>query len=113
MIRKIVDRYGKEAQLDITIEECAELIHDISIYKRSITKHGYSTYIVAKVAHAQLVEGVAQAMNAINSLVYALGIAKNELDKEIKESDCKSFMKAFGRLPKKEELDDSHFRKGN
>lgn len=108
MIKQIVDYYGEKAQLDITIEECAELIHAASKYKRAKCG-GYKTGIGEDYAKDKLVESMAQAINAIYSLVHITGIDLDMVKKEIEASDKEAYYMAFGRFPN----DDSRAEKEN
>lgn len=108
MIKQIVDVYGEKAQLDITIEECAELIHAASKYKR-VRYGGYRTGVGKEYARDKLVESIAQAVNAINSLVYIAGISEEKIKSEIELSDKETYYMTFGRFSD----DDSRTEKEN
>lgn len=98
MIKQIVDSYGEKAQLDITIEECAELIHAVSKYKRA-KYGGYKTGVGEDYAKDKLVEAMAQSINAIYSLVYIADIDLGMVKKEVEASDKEAYYMAFGRFP--------------
>lgn len=97
MIPKLVKDYGETAQLDICIEECAELIHAISKYKRS-KGMGYRTGEDKALTMYKLKEALADAVNAIRGVMLVCGvdghiILKNTFTADMKADSLKAMAK--------------------
>lgn len=92
MIPKLVKEYGEAAQLDICIEECAELIHACSKYKRA-GGDGYKTSTNKKFTRIDLTEAVAHAINAIRGVMLIAEIEEMDVRLKTYESD----MQALGK----------------
>lgn len=86
MNKDIVKHYGMRAQMDITIEECSELITACSNYKRA-TGDGYRTQVGQEKAKAKVIENMAHVANAIRSLMFLLGVSESQIEEEIRKSD--------------------------
>lgn len=92
MNKEIVKHYGIEAQLDMCIEECAELIQACNKVKRA-NGIGYATYTMPDEAKCSIVEEMAHVKNTILSLCFLLGVTQDELGDEIKKSDKQTICK--------------------
>lgn len=90
MEKAVVDFYGENATIEICMEECSELIHALSKYKRACGD-GYSTDTDTKTAYDGLVKAIADATNAIDSVVYIVGINPKDVEVAIRESDDEAF----------------------
>ena len=88
MDKEIVKMYSENDNIDICIEECGELIHALSKYKRSLG-YGYLTKTPPDKAYFDLIQAIADAQNAINSVMYAIGIDEKGIIKEITRADKK------------------------
>jgi len=86
MNKEIVKHYGIEAQLDMCMEECGELIQACNKVKRA-DGIGYATYTMPDEAQDKLIEEMAHFQNTILSLCFLMEIGQCELDAEIKRSD--------------------------
>lgn len=94
MITKLVKDYGETAQLDICMEECAELIHACSKYKRS-KGIGYKTWDNEAISYQNLLEQIAHCVNAIRGVMILEQIKGKDLMQEIYFSDIKSLGRLF------------------
>lgn len=68
MIYDFIKKQDENAQLDICVEECAELIHAISHYKRA-KGNGYKTHLSKMTARSELTDAITDALNSIRSLM--------------------------------------------
>ena len=86
MNKNIVEFYGVLVNCNIAKEEAAELIHAISKWERA---HGvgYKTDTTPEKAKENLIQAVADCQNALDSLVYKLGLDKSAIKQKIKEAD--------------------------
>lgn len=86
MKKNIVKAYGLTAQLDILQEECGELIWAVSQHKRAMGE-GYAIKKTKKETKEIIIREMAHVMNAINSVMYLMPIAIEQVKDEIKKSD--------------------------
>lgn len=86
MNKSIVQRYGASANCNIAKEEAAELIHAISKWER-VNGFGYNTDTTPEESKENLIQAVADCQNALDSLVYKLGLDKSAIKQKIKEAD--------------------------
>ena len=77
MNKEVVNAYSENDNIDICIEECSELIHALSKYKRS-NGYGYLTNTTPAEAYLDLIQAVADALNAIESVSYKMKISNLE-----------------------------------
>ncbi|GEM_PF-294418 len=96
MIKKIVNHYTMNDTLDMCMEEAGELVHAINKYKRA-SNFGYATETNQSNARKKLVQAIADAKNAINSVIYVLDIDGKEVEKEINRAD-RQLMELLERL---------------
>lgn len=96
MNKSIVDSYGTAANCDIAQEEAAELIHAVSKWKR-VNGTGYKTDTTREDALEALIQAVSDCRNALDSLVYSLGIDKSAIRQKIKEADERRAKYLYGR----------------
>lgn len=82
MKKEIVDKYCDAYTCDICMEEAGELVHALNKYKRACGI-GYKTQTHQSDARINLIQAIADAQNAIDSVIYALDIDKKEITKEI------------------------------
>lgn len=100
MNKYLVKRYGLDAQLDICVEECSELIRACIHVKRACGK-GYATNTSILESAKKLEEEIAHVTNAIRSIKYLLEIPDERIEARIKESDERAEM--LGRLKNRTE----------
>ena len=86
MKKEIVDQYSWVNTVDMCMEEAGELVHALNKYKRA-HQFGYPTGTSKKNAHIDLIQSIADAQNAIKSVMYALNIEKKDVDKEVEKAD--------------------------
>lgn len=86
MKEKIVDKYSIVDTLDICMEESGELVHALNKYKRA-SGLGYETKTSENDALLRLTQAIADAQNAINSVMYVIGINDEEIKTEITRAD--------------------------
>lgn len=86
MILDFVKEQGEIAQLDICIEECAELIHACSKLKRTM-KDGYKTTTTEPQARDNLGIAIAHAVNAIRGVMLLSDIDAHSVYKDTYTSD--------------------------
>lgn len=86
MKEEIVDKYCWAYTCDICMEEAGELVHALNKYKRACGI-GYETQTKQSDARINLIQAIADAQNAIDSVIYALDIDKKEIEKEINRAD--------------------------
>lgn len=86
MKEEIVDKYSIVDTLDMCMEEAGELVHALNKYKRA-SGLGYETKTSENDALLRLTQAIADAQNAINSVMYAIGIDEKEIIKEITRAD--------------------------
>lgn len=89
MILDFVKKQGEIAQLDICIEECAELIHACSKLKRAM-KDGYKTTTTEPQARDNLGIAIAHAVNAIRGVMLLSDIDAHSVYKDTYTSDVLS-----------------------
>lgn len=88
MNKNIVEFYGTSANCGIAKEEAAELIHAISKWERAALPYGYyETDTTLEDARGKLIQAVADCQNAIDSLVYKIGLDKSAIQQEIEKAD--------------------------
>lgn len=87
MDKEIVKMYSENDNIDICIEECGELIHALSKYKRS-KGYGYLTRNTQKEAYTNLVQAVADCINAIESVSYKMELNKSDIVFEVAKARC-------------------------
>lgn len=95
MDKEIVKIYSENDNIDICIEECSELIHALSKYKRS-QGYGYLTNTTPDKAYIDLVQAVADALNAIESVSYKMRLSKHEIDLEMQKANVKAHRNLYG-----------------
>lgn len=86
MNKNIVEFYGIAANCNIAKEEAAELIHAISKWER-VNGVGYKTDTTPEEAKENLIQAVADCQNALDSMVYALLLDRDAINKKIEEAD--------------------------
>lgn len=86
MKEEIVDKYGWQNTLNICMEEAGELVHALNKYQRAHDV-GYATETNRSDARIDVVQAVADVKNAIDSVIYVLGIDEKEIEKEINRAD--------------------------
>lgn len=86
MKKNIVKAYGLTVQLDMLMEECGELIWACSQYKRAAGE-GYVIGKTKKEAKEGIIREMAHVTNAMNSVMYLMPIAVEQVMEEIKKSD--------------------------
>lgn len=109
MKEEIVDKYSIVDTLDMCMEEAGELVHALNKYKRA-SGLGYETKTSENDALLRLTQAIADAQNAINSVMYVIGIDEKEIIKEITRADKKMMdilnfeedMKTLGEYLKRE-----------
>lgn len=82
MKEEIVDKYSIVDTLDMCMEESGELVHALNKYKRA-SGLGYETKTSENDALLRLTQAIADAQNAINSVMYVIGIDEKEIIEEI------------------------------
>lgn len=102
MDKEIVKMYSENDNIDICIEECGELIHALSKYKRS-KGYGYLTKTTQKESYTNLVQAVADAINAIESVSYKMGLNKYDIGFEIAKADAKAHRNLYGETEEENE----------
>ena len=102
MNKEIVKMYSENDNIDICIEECGELIHALSKYKRS-KGYGYLTKTTQKEAYTNLVQAVADAINAIESVSYKMGLNKYDIGSEVAKADAKARRNLYGETEEENE----------
>lgn len=102
MKKEIVKMYSENDNIDICMEECGELIHALSKYKRS-KGYGYLTKTTQKEAYTNLVQAVADAINAIESVSYKMGLNKYDIGFEIAKADAKARRNLYGETEEENE----------
>lgn len=85
---EIVQHNGLYGQLDMTMEECAELIQACNRYKRAMGK-GQATMTTPDEAMENLITEIAHVQNCIDSLKFLLPVNNRLIRKRISESDKK------------------------
>ena len=86
MKEEIVDTYSIVDTLDMCMEEAGELVHALNKYKRA-SGLGYETKTSENDALLRLTQAIADAQNAINSVMYVIGINDEEIKTEITRAD--------------------------
>lgn len=82
MKEEIVDKYSIVDTLDMCMEEAGELVHALNKDKRA-SGLGYETKTSENDALLRLTQAIADAQNAINSVMYVIGIDEKEIIEEI------------------------------
>ncbi len=102
MDKEIVKMYSENDNIDICIEECGELIHALSKYKRS-KGYGYLTKTTQKEAYTNLVQAVADVLNAIESVSHKIGLNKYDIVFEVAKADAKARRNIYGETEEENE----------
>lgn len=102
MNKEIVKMYSENDNIDICIEECGELIHALSKYKRS-KGYGYLTKTTQKEAYTNLVQAVADVLNAIESVSHKIGLNKYDIVFEVAKADAKARRNIYGETEEENE----------
>lgn len=102
MDKEIVKMYSENDNIDICIEECGELIHALSKYKRS-KGYGYLTKTTQKEAYTNLVQAVADVLNAIESVSHKIGLNKYDIVFEVAKADAKARRNLYGETEEENE----------
>lgn len=102
MDKEIVKMYSENDNIDICIEECGELIYALSKYKRS-KGCGYLTKTTQKEAYTNLVQAVADVLNAIESVSHKIGLNKYDIVFEVAKADAKVRRNLYGETEEKQE----------
>ncbi len=76
ILEKAIDKYGKDNQLNMVQEECAELIQAISKYKRAIASKNVNA---TRSSRENIVEELADVMIMQEQLKIMLNITEFEL----------------------------------
>lgn len=92
-IKKIADHYGKESQLDILQEECAELVQAVSKYRRGGSYH-------------LIMEEMADVKIMIEQIEYLNSDTENQLISQIREGKLDRQIK---RIREEELKEDEHY----
>lgn len=92
MVIDFVKKQGEIAQLDICMEECAELIHACSKMKRA-KGYGYKTRDNEAVAYQDLLVQISHCVNSIRGVMVLEQITGNALLQETYFSDIKSLLR--------------------
>lgn len=96
MNKDIVMCYGIAANCDIAKEEAAELIHAISTRERATLPWHCETDTTPQDAWDNLIQALADCQNAMDSLVYKIGLNKSAIRQKIKEADERSVKRLYG-----------------
>ncbi len=102
MDKEIVKMYSENDNIDICIEECGELIHALSKYKRS-KGYGYLTKTPRDKAYIDLVQAVADCINAIESVSYKMELNKSDIVFEVAKADAKARRNIYGETEEENE----------
>lgn len=102
MDKEIVKMYSENDNIDICIEECGELIHALSKYKRS-KGYGYLTKTTQKESYTNLVQAVADAINAIESVSHKIGLNKYDIIFKVAKADAKARRNLYGETEENED----------
>ncbi len=87
MNKNIVMCYGIAANCDIAKEEAADLIRAISQWERATLPWHCETDTTPQDARDNLIQALADCQNAMDSLVYKIGLNKSAIRQKIKEAD--------------------------
>ena len=79
--------YGIAANCDIAKEEAADLIRAISQWERATLPWHCETDTTPQDARDNLIQALADCKNAMDSLVYKIGLNKSAIRQKIKEAD--------------------------
>lgn len=79
--------YGIAANCDIAKEEAADLIRAISQWERATLPGHCETDTTPQDARDNLIQALADCQNAMDSLVYKIGLNKSAIRQKIKEAD--------------------------
>ena len=79
--------YGIAANCDIAKEEAADLIRAISQWERATLPWHCETDTTPQDARDNLIQALADCQNAMDSLVYKIGLNKSAIRQKIKEAD--------------------------
>lgn len=97
MNKSIVDAYGIAMNCNIAKEEAVKLIHAILKWERAARPYGcHETDTTPEEAKDDLIQGVADCQNALDSLVCRLGLDKSAIKQKIKEADERSAKRLYG-----------------
>lgn len=87
MNKDIVKCYGGLATCNFAKEEAAKFINAISRWERATIPGFYEADTSPEDAMDNLIQAVADCQNALDSLVYRLGLNKSAIQQKIKEAD--------------------------
>lgn len=87
MDKEIVSCYGVSATCNFAKEGASELIYAVSKWERSRLPGYYEVDTTPEKAKENLIQAVADCQNALDSLVYRLGLEKFEIQQKIEEAD--------------------------
>lgn len=79
--------YGIAANCDIAKEEASDLIRAISQWERATLPWHCETDTTPQDARDNLIQALADCQNAMDSLVYKIGLNKSAIRQKIKEAD--------------------------
>ena len=102
MDKEIVKMYSENDNIDICIEECSELIHALSKYKRR-KGYGYLTKTPRDKSYIDLVQAVADCINAIESVSYKMELNKSDIVFEVAKADAKARRNLYGETEEENE----------
>lgn len=87
MNKDIVSCYGVSANCNIAKEGAAEIIYAISKLERATVPGYYEADTTPEDAWDNLIQAVANCQNALDSLIYRLGLNKSAIQQKIEEAD--------------------------
>lgn len=97
MNKDIVMCYGIAANCGIAKEEAADLIRAISQWERATLPWHCETDTTPQDARGNLIQALADCQNAMDSLVYKIGLNKSAIQQKIKKADERSEKRLYGR----------------
>lgn len=83
MNKSIVDCYGIAMNCNIAKEEAVKLIHSILRWERA----AHETDTTPEEEKENLIHAITDCQNALDSLVYKIGLNKSAIQQKIKEAD--------------------------
>jgi hypothetical protein len=90
MNESIVDCYGIAMNCNIAKEEAVKLIHAILRWERASRPYRcHETDTTPEEEKENLIQAIAECQNALDSLVYKIGLDKSAIQQEIKEANEK------------------------
>ncbi len=88
MNKDIVDCYGIAMNCNIAKEEAVKLIHAILRWERASRPYRcHETDTTPEEEKENLIQAIADCQNALDSLVYKIGLDKSAIRQKIKEAD--------------------------